>query len=265
MSTMSQPLIDALLVAVRPLPYPDRMRLLARRARELASTGEIDGVLAGLRDGGDFQREIGLFLAEVAGHVAVVRMYLDDPSWRLRQRALSFVLRAGGLDAATVIAYLADAPAQVRRQVTRGLQANAASHIADSLVDQFWATFGDAEAAGLLAACGEATVARLLPALGHAVSNWAAVTRRHPKIVLAEAERQLAQLTESGRTSWWQRRAYGVLAAGEKAKMPDMPEKFLPTVAEEQAKKKRKKDKSKQPEVVGQRGYQKPPQPPQQP
>ena len=88
MSTMSQPLIDAVLVAVQPLPYPDRMRLLARRARELASTGEIDGVLAGLRDGGDFQREIGLFLAEVADHVAVVRTYLDDPSWRLRRPRL---------------------------------------------------------------------------------------------------------------------------------------------------------------------------------
>jgi pilus assembly protein CpaC len=55
------------------------------------------------------------------------------------------------------------------------------------------------------------------------------------------------------------------LSAEEKAKMPEMPEKFLPTVAQEEAaKKKKKKDKSKQPEVVGQRGYQKPP-PPQQP
>jgi len=53
------------------------------------------------------------------------------------------------------------------------------------------------------------------------------------------------------------------LSADEKAKLPDMPEKFLPTVAQEQARKKHKKDKSKQPEVVGQRGYQKPPQPQQ--
>ena len=53
------------------------------------------------------------------------------------------------------------------------------------------------------------------------------------------------------------------LTAEEKAKLPEMPELFLPTVAEEQAKKKHKKDKSKQPEVVGKRGHQKP-QPPQQ-
>ena len=47
------------------------------------------------------------------------------------------------------------------------------------------------------------------------------------------------------------------LSVDEKAKMPEMPEAFLPTVAQEQAKKKRKKDK--QAEVVGKRGYQKPP------
>ena len=51
------------------------------------------------------------------------------------------------------------------------------------------------------------------------------------------------------------------LSVEEKAKLPEMPEAFLPTVAQEQAKKKQKKDKSKQPEVVGKRGYQKPQQP----
>ena len=49
------------------------------------------------------------------------------------------------------------------------------------------------------------------------------------------------------------------LSADEKAKLPEMPEAFLPTLAQEQAKKNRKKDKSKQAEVVGKRGYQKPP------
>lgn len=53
------------------------------------------------------------------------------------------------------------------------------------------------------------------------------------------------------------------LSVDEKLKLPEMPEPFLPTVEQEQAKKKHKKDKSKQPEVVGKRGYQKPPQPPQ--
>ena len=54
------------------------------------------------------------------------------------------------------------------------------------------------------------------------------------------------------------------MSVDEKAKLPEMPEAFLPTVAQEQAKKKHKKDKSQpQAEVVGKRGYQKPPQPPQ--
>ena len=53
------------------------------------------------------------------------------------------------------------------------------------------------------------------------------------------------------------------MSVEEKAKLPDMPEAFLPTVAQEQAKKRHKKEKPKEPEVVGKRGYQKPQQPPQ--
>ena len=50
------------------------------------------------------------------------------------------------------------------------------------------------------------------------------------------------------------------MSADEKAKLPEMPEAFLPTVAQEKAKKNKTKDKSKQQaEVVGKRGYQKPP------
>lgn len=53
------------------------------------------------------------------------------------------------------------------------------------------------------------------------------------------------------------------MTVDEKVKLLEMPEPFLPTVAQEQAKKNKKRDKSKQPEVVGKRGYQKPQQPPQ--
>jgi pilus assembly protein CpaC len=52
------------------------------------------------------------------------------------------------------------------------------------------------------------------------------------------------------------------LRPDEKAKLPDMPETFLPTVSEEQARKSHKKDSAKpghgQAEFVGPRGYQEP-------
>jgi len=51
------------------------------------------------------------------------------------------------------------------------------------------------------------------------------------------------------------------LSAEEKAKLPDMPEMFLPSVAEQKAGKKgkpEKKDKDNQPEFVGPRGHQEP-------
>jgi pilus assembly protein CpaC len=51
------------------------------------------------------------------------------------------------------------------------------------------------------------------------------------------------------------------LSAEEKAKLPDMPEAFLPTIAEQKAAQETKKKKSKKkPEFVGPRGHQEPKQ-----
>jgi hypothetical protein len=227
---MPHPLIEALLAAVDPLPYPRRMKLLAVRARELARTGELDSLLVVLRGGDDFEREIGLFLAEVAGQIEAVKAYLDEPNWRLRQRALTVLIRTRSIEAGTIAAQLTDAPAQVRRQLSRGVRAASASDIADALVDQVRAAFGDAEAARLLPACSADTVARLLPELGHQIGNWAGLARRHPLVVLAEAERQLAELSEAGRVSWWDRHGDGVLGAGEAQPhaVLDVLERFAP-------------------------------------
>lgn len=230
MCAVPHPLVESLLAAADPLPYPRRMKLLAARASELAETGELDLLVVELREGDDVEREIGLFLAEVAGRVEAVRAYLGEPNWRLRRRALQVLICAGGIDAAALAGQLADAPAQVRRELSRGLRAVAATEIADALVDRVRAEFGDGEAARLLPSCSAGTVARLLPEVGHQLGDWAALARRHPRVVLVEAGRQLAELAEPGRVSWWIRHGTGVLAAGaaEPNAVLDLLERFAP-------------------------------------
>jgi hypothetical protein len=178
MCAVPNPLIEAMLAAADPLPYPGRTRLFAAQARELAAAGELDPVLAELREGEVFEREIGLFLAEVGGRVEAVRAYLTEPNWRLRLRALGILIRTGAIDAAAIAAQLTDAPAQVLRQVSRVLRAVAATGVADALVDQVRAEFrrcrGGASAAGLRrrhggqAAAGRGSPARQLGCVGPA-------------------------------------------------------------------------------------------------
>jgi hypothetical protein len=215
MCAMPNRLITSLLAAADPLPYPARLRLFASRARELAATGELDPVLAELATGEDFEREIGLFLAQTVGHLDAITAYAVDPDWRLRQRALRAMIRGGRMDATRIAAVVDDAPMRIRRYVIRALRTVDATGLADAIVDRVRAAFGDAEAARLLPTCGANTVARLLPELGHWLENWMALARRHPLVVVAEAQRQLAGLSDPGRADWWRGRGRDVLAAGD--------------------------------------------------
>jgi hypothetical protein len=59
-----------LLAEIDTLAYPDRMRLLATRARAMSGTGALVPVLDELYAGELFHREIAVFMATVAAGVA---------------------------------------------------------------------------------------------------------------------------------------------------------------------------------------------------
>jgi hypothetical protein len=60
--------------------YPERMSLLADRARALSGSGDLDSVLSELYRGERFQREMAVCMAIVAGH-------RPTPSWHgIRRR-----------------------------------------------------------------------------------------------------------------------------------------------------------------------------------
>ena len=104
MSVMSSP-AAGLLAEIDALPYPDRMRLLAGRARALAGSPEIAEVLGELARGNRFQRQIALFMAVVSGHQPTIEAARGDPDWDIRRGAVSVWLRSGP-GAAEVAAFL---------------------------------------------------------------------------------------------------------------------------------------------------------------
>jgi hypothetical protein len=220
----------ALLAAADPLPYPRRMALFAARARAAAASGELPQLLAQLLGGDAYSREVGLFIAVVAGDLEHIEAMTQAPEWRLRYLALAAWLRSRQVPSDAVAQVLHDAPIQLRWQVYRLVRARGHSTLADELVDQVRARFGDREAARLLPGCSTETVARLLPELGHAVGNWATLARRHPEAALDDAARQLAGLTAPARLVWWSRRGPGTIAVGALApeRVLDLVERFAP-------------------------------------
>ncbi|NVI92833.1 hypothetical protein [Actinomadura sp. BRA 177] len=98
--------------------------------------------------------------------------------------------------------------------------------LADRLLPDVRARWGDREAAALLPACTTGTVARHLPELEHAVTAWRALAGRHPGPFLA--------LGRGADGSWWRRCRAGLpaLAGNDPAGLLDLLEEHgsLPVV-----------------------------------
>jgi hypothetical protein len=194
---------DQLLDHLEPLPYPRRVRETARRAAELAATGELAGVIAELDARGAYERGVAALLACVGRDTDWAATHLADPDPFVRGHAMRAAQGLPVPDAAFETA-LHDAPAVVRAGIVRHLAAGRRPALADRLVGELRERWGDTEAATLLPGCSQEVVARLLPQVFHAVRGWSALARRHPGILLDTAERELAALPDNARTRWFE-------------------------------------------------------------
>ncbi|MEV7418965.1 hypothetical protein [Streptomyces sp. NPDC089919] len=193
---------DQLLSALEPLPFPARLALTARTGHRLAGD-ELAPLLAALDAGGAYERRTGALAAFAGRDAAFLADRLTDPD----PVVAGYALRAARVlpvpDEALAAAYR-DAPAALRHQLARVLAGGGRTALAERLVAQLRAQWGDAEAARLLPACGTPFVAAHLPALAHAVAGWTTLARRHPDPVLAHVRTELvgrAGGTEQQR--WW--------------------------------------------------------------
>ncbi|NUT35207.1 MAG: hypothetical protein HOV79_19295, partial [Hamadaea sp.] len=204
----------SLLKSLDPLPYPRRVRLLAQHARQSRGTAELRALVAEFAQGDSAMRDIGVFLAGAAQDIEALRPFLTDPDAVIRARAVKMWLVSGAADPAEVAQLLQDASYETRQVIYRHLRRKRSRRqtpgLADAIVDAVHARFGEAEAGRLLPACAPQTVARLLPQLGSG-STWNATVGAHPQQALAEARRQLAELPQAQRASWWSWVGYGVL------------------------------------------------------
>ncbi|OCC13637.1 hypothetical protein [Streptomyces sp. PTY087I2] len=155
-------LAAALLDALEPLPYTERMGELAVRARRLAAQGALRGVLDELGDGDPYERRIAVIAAAVARDAEWTGARLADEDTVVRGHALRAGRALGVPDTAYESAF-ADAPAAVRRHLVRAIVADRRTALADRLVVAARDTYGDIEAARLLPGCSAARPPRSPP------------------------------------------------------------------------------------------------------
>jgi hypothetical protein len=219
-----------LMTDIDTLACPDRMRLLAGRARALAGSAELMGLLAELYRGDPFQRRLAVFMATVARHRPTLEAAREDPDPSVGRAAVTGWFRAGPVSAAELAALVTEGSWHTRRQVYRLLRRLPRPGLADGLIEVVWKRFGDVEAARLLPACSADTVARLLPELGYALGGWSLLTCRYPQVVLDVAGQQLAGLTPAGLESWWATAGDGVMTAAgtDPHRVLDLLERYGP-------------------------------------
>ena len=209
---------ESLLTSLDPRSHADRTRQLARWARSAADRAEVCAELRGL---GPYERRLALVAAMVAGDHEGIAAAVRDPQPSIRSAALAAALRAGLLPDR-----VAQLSARDRRRVYRTLRRLRAPSIADAMIVQIRAHFGDDEAAAVLPACSAATVRALLPDLSYAV-DLAALTRRHPGPVLELVAVEMAGAAPADRDARWRPFAAAVLAA-EPAAALDVIERYAP-------------------------------------
>ncbi|MFB7471606.1 hypothetical protein [Kitasatospora sp. NPDC056184] len=219
---------DQLLADLDPLPHPERQRLVARRARELAADGGLPGLLAELERRGVYGRRLAALAASAGGATDHLTERLTDPDPVVRGYALR-AARTRGIPDAAIEAAFTGASRVLRRQLARVVRHGRRHRLAERLVEDLRAEWGDTEAARLLSACGPAFVGRTLPDLAHA-APLAPLAARFPDEVLDHLERVLAEHPETLRLGQWPALAdaLGAAVRARPERVLDLLERFGP-------------------------------------
>ncbi|MDQ0370930.1 hypothetical protein J2S42_007599 [Catenuloplanes indicus] len=207
-----------LLESLETLPYRARMTTLARWARTAPDRAE---VCADLRGRGVYERRLALIAAMVVRDAAGITAVASDPVPALRAEALAAAAHTG-LPAHAH----ADRPEVERRRIYRALRQRHAPDVADALMPEVRARFGDDEAAALLPGCGSETVRALLPELEHGF-GLSRLVRRHAGVVLDRARERLAGAGLEERDRVWGDVVHAVLRC-DPAQALDLLERYGP-------------------------------------
>ena len=175
---------------------------MAQLGRAHAGDPGLPSLLDGLTGESEYHHRLALVAAEASGDEMRLRTALAHSSPRVRAFAFAHLgPRAVAPD--TVLRVFLEGSAEDRRRLRRFVKRTGRTDIAEVVIDEIRRELGDGEAGALLAACGDATVRRLLPEMRYAMASLASLARRHPGPVLDYLEDALAVASPGPRDSLW--------------------------------------------------------------
>ena len=215
---MTVPSLPDLVAEMDRGTHADRARRLAELGRDHAADPALGPLLDALAARSPYEHQLALLAAVVAGDAPRVLAALSDPVVGVRSFAFAHLAQLDVPD--DVLSGLLPLSSQAdRAKLLRAIVRGRRTALADRLIDEVRRARGDHEAASLLSGCSPDVVARLLPELDHAVSNWSALARRQPDLVLGHVERTLAAASPRRRDRAWN--TFGPALAAISRDQPD--------------------------------------------
>lgn len=231
MSAAPLPTLDALLAALDPLSFSERIREAATLARIHADDPALALRLGQLLAGDHYLGLLAVTMAQAVRRRETLVAALAHPSLTVRRLAvdgLTRVLEPVPEDMLTLIHAVAPA---LRRALLKGLVRRGQRAVGRRLFPEVLARYGPREAAVLLPVLEDSTLETALPGLGHAVGNWRGLLLRHPGRVRARLLADLDAAAPRERPGVWQQYAGLVHALAELqgAALLDLLERFPDT------------------------------------
>ncbi len=199
---MPVPSHPELLGRLEPLTHAERERTMAELGRDHRGDEVLGTLLDRLLAGSTAEACWALRSAIAAHDTARVVASAADPRVRVRSLAVTHLVEAGA-DDDTLRALIDRASTADRRRLLRVIARHGRHDLADGLVDELRARWGDRDATRLLPTCSDATVRRVLPEVAHAVVSWSSLARSHPDLVLEHIEVSVSPLRGADREVAW--------------------------------------------------------------
>ncbi len=231
MSAAPLPTLDALLEALDPLSFSERIREATALARIHAHDPALPARLGQLLAGDHYTALLAVAMAQAVRHRATLVEALAHASLIVRRLAvdsLTRVLEPVPEDMLSLVHAVAPA---LRRALLKGLVRRGQRTIGRLLFPEVLARYGPREAAVLLPVLEDSNLRAALQSLGHVVGNWRSLLLRHPGPVRARLLADLEAAAPRERSGVWQQYAGLVHALAELqgAALLDLLERFADT------------------------------------
>jgi len=224
---MKIPSKQHLLTELDEVGHAERVRRLALLGRDAAGTVALNNLLEQLQRGDSYEQMLCLFASVAARDSTRILAALQSDSVLLRNYAAAACWAVAD-DEALAAVVLKVAP-DTRQRLIKAIAQQRRTELAERLLPQIRAHFGNKLAILLLPACTPATLEQVLAEESHLIHNWRLLAWRYPDILIRHLQQSFESAPRRAYHSLWLRfdTAWKPLALQQPEKVVEFIAAFL--------------------------------------